>query len=348
MTDNITAKRMEDLHIRFYLMVMSVVAGLFHVLMAIYFFAIGLPVVALVNVADVLVWIANFFISRAGKLRIASYIAVFKLILFSVIASYLIGTTVNVQWVLLLALPPTILYFKFTKLERTILVLLMFLFINTLPLLEGVSNAPFSQQGNDFLRFTFANVVIASVVVELTLSNIINDKLTTTHKKELDEAKRTSYIDPLTELANRRYADNFFDQLKQNPHRDEHCVALIDIDDFKKINDDYGHDIGDATLIQLARILEEGTRSGDLVCRWGGEEFLLVLCRCNLKNSLAVFENIRKAAEQNVVSTGSDSFNYTVTIGIAALNESDIEASIKACDENLYKGKRNGKNRIVS
>ena len=346
--ENDPLKKIEDIHIQLYLTVMIVIAALIHVFLAAYFFFDGLYIVGWVNVADFLIWVVAFLVNKSGRIRAASFIAILKLITFSLVGTYLLGLNVNVQWIVLTAMLPTVLYLKFTRKEKIFLVFLMFLVVNLQVFWGENFTAPFAQDGNVFLKIVFANLVIMAIIIELILNTLVNRRMAVSHKKEIEAFKRISYTDPLTKLSNRRYADIFFEQLQQSPQKEKHCVAMIDIDDFKTVNDTYGHDVGDATLIKISEVLREKIRSRDLACRWGGEEILLVLCGCNLQNGIGILENIRKTIRHTAISVEGKNIHCTVTIGAAILDEDNIEESIRICDKNLYEGKRNGKNKVIS
>ena len=159
--------------------------------------------------------------------------------------------------------------------------------------------------------------------------------------KQLEELART---DPLTGLRNRRSFDQEFIARFSHSCRYDRplAVAMLDVDHFKKINDERGHQAGDEVLQRVASILRRCTRSTDLVARYGGEEFVIVLPETPLFESLQVGEKIR-------ASIAADPLGVTASIGIAALPHSQFstaESMIAAADEALYRAKRNGRNRV--
>ena len=342
------SKRNEDALIQLYLKAMIFIAAGLHASLAAYFFITGLYVVGWINIGDIFIWIVAYFVNKSGRIRAAGFIAILKLMTYALVATYLLGPNVNVQWIILAALLPTALYLKFTMKEKVFLIALMFLFVNIMAFVGEYLESPFPQDDNAILRFLFANIVIISITVELIINAFIRRRAAAAHRKEVESFKRASYIDPLTELSNRRYADIFFTQLQQSIHDETHCAAMIDVDNFKNINDTYGHDVGDVVLMQIADILRESVRNRDLVCRWGGEEFLLILCGCSLEDSRRILDNIRKAVEQAILPAPDGSLiKFTITIGVAIFDEHDVEESIRICDKNLYEGKRSGKNKVV-
>ena len=117
----------------------------------------------------------------------------------------------------------------------------------------------------------------------------------------------------------------------------------MDIDHFKKVNDTYGHQVGDEVLAQLARILNSHARQDDVVARYGGEEFVIILPETDVDTSRTIAEQIRQVVEQAVWQTGK----VTISIGIATVTEEDTDATIlKKADQALYVSKENGRNRV--
>ncbi|WP_366499892.1 MULTISPECIES: GGDEF domain-containing protein [Pseudoalteromonas] len=158
-------------------------------------------------------------------------------------------------------------------------------------------------------------------------------------------------IDPLTNLPNRRYTMNklvaFKSELKDN--NTPFVILLADVDNFKKINDQFGHDFGDEALIQLAKTFDKSIPKNAIASRWGGEEFLIVIPNATVEQGEQVAEKIHNALKASAVSLFSDSTNITLSIGvISASAERSIDLDIKRADELLYKAKAQGKNRTCS
>ncbi|MET0507526.1 MAG: diguanylate cyclase [Burkholderiaceae bacterium] len=159
--------------------------------------------------------------------------------------------------------------------------------------------------------------------------------------------------DPLTELFNRRYLGPMLDREIARASREAHPVSLlmIDIDHFKRINDEHGHDGGDAFLRRFAELIRDGVRQDDIVCRYGGEEFVVVLPRCSLEMALERAEDLRKAVAGMRVPIGKGrSLSATTSIGVAALpGHADSGAAlISAADLAMYRAKNGGRNRTVT
>jgi two-component system cell cycle response regulator len=126
---------------------------------------------------------------------------------------------------------------------------------------------------------------------------------------------------------------------------------MIDIDHFKPINDTYGHDAGDEVLRQFAARVQSSVRGIDLACRYGGEEFVVVMPDADMSIARAVGERLRRniAAEPFLVSKGANKLDVTISVGIAMRREGDAaDTVLKRADEALYQAKRDGRNRVVS
>ena len=162
------------------------------------------------------------------------------------------------------------------------------------------------------------------------------------------EMERLSITDALTGLANRRAFDERLQQETGRARRYDRplVLALLDLDRFKDVNDQYGHDLGDQVLARIARLLEQGVRAGDVAARWGGEEFALLLPDTDLEAARPVLERVRIAIQNeswNQISTG---LSLTASIGAAALGEVEDapRALLRAADQRLYAAKNAGRN----
>lgn len=168
-------------------------------------------------------------------------------------------------------------------------------------------------------------------------------------KRYLEMAVR----DPLTGLHNRRYLDEKISSYltsNQTDDESEIVLAIVDIDFFKKINDNYGHDVGDQVLVQMARLLTGNLRERDIVCRFGGEEFVLVFKNCDLKNAHRVMERLLNFAHKRPWGNRQNSFAVTFSCGVVSAREGDydFDKMLKLADEQLYWAKEHGRDQIVT
>jgi diguanylate cyclase len=182
-------------------------------------------------------------------------------------------------------------------------------------------------------------------------------------REELEESKRTTskltqlleqveskaMIDPLTQVFNRgTYNMEIAQMIKEfKRYKNPAALMIIDIDHFKTFNDDYGHKVGDAVLALVASLIKGAVRDTDMVFRYGGEEFVVLLDNLDLKNALTVAEKIRAQIESHHLTNKANVLNVTVSIGLSCFKEGDVESSIfERADKALYQGKQNGRNRV--
>jgi diguanylate cyclase (GGDEF)-like protein len=161
-----------------------------------------------------------------------------------------------------------------------------------------------------------------------------------------------SIKDPLTGLFNRRYMDESLtqEQARSLRNRLQLAVIMIDIDDFRNFNDNFGHDAGDAVLRSLGEVFRRSARGSDVACRYGGEEFVMILSPSSADGARRLAERIRQDVRQLVVThAGRNLGGITLSLGVAIFPEqaSDPAALIKAADVALYEAKNAGRDRVV-
>ncbi len=209
---------------------------------------------------------------------------------------------------------------------------------------QQINELELKRQGT-IVRAAVAGVILVCLIAVLFYNRY---RLRVRSEKQLDIASRT---DPLTGLANRRDLMEKIEYERTRAKRGTRPLSLMicDADDFKKINDTYGHYAGDTALRFISRVLKETARAQDVVGRWGGEEFLLVLPDTDAAGGANLAEKIRVALKERICSTESGvMLPVTLTLGIAQERpEEDTDHWIRRADDALLKGKREGKNRVV-
>jgi diguanylate cyclase (GGDEF)-like protein len=163
--------------------------------------------------------------------------------------------------------------------------------------------------------------------------------------------ERQALVDSLTGLANRRSLEETLraELARAGRFNDEVCLVLADLDDFKQVNDRYGHPVGDEVLKEFAQALRQTVRESDVAARWGGEEFALVLPGTDAAGGARLAERARTMIESQVVQAPDGTkLNVTASFGVAAFPEShELGELVAAADSALYAAKREGKNRVV-
>ncbi len=170
-------------------------------------------------------------------------------------------------------------------------------------------------------------------------------------KKLMQILEKNASTDPLTGLFNRKYLERYIDgSLYSGIYKNVPCgLMMVDIDFFKLINDNYGHDIGDIAIKTIANTLIDTTTDKDVVIRFGGEEFIVILNDCNEEKLHDTAEKIRIAFSQQKIQAGSEVFSKTISIGTALFPNKDHSfwKYIKQSDVALYQAKHSGRNKVV-
>ncbi|MGJ8693088.1 MAG: GGDEF domain-containing protein [Thalassotalea sp.] len=195
---------------------------------------------------------------------------------------------------------------------------------------------------------------LASYVVNI-LFCLINEYFRSCSHAELAEInfdkQRQANSDPLTKLPNRRFVETvFLDNIDKE--RDDNfpmMLVSLDIDHFKKVNDNYGHDVGDKILQHLANLMKKHTRETDVVARIGGEEFLIIFPKTGFQLGVTIADKLRKMISESTYSYQNIEIVTTVSLGCVCVQcASDIDKGLKRADELLYQAKRAGRNRTES
>ena len=213
----------------------------------------------------------------------------------------------------------------------------------------------FTEDKVKFLQHLSGQIVISieNTIVYSRLEEKIKQR-TKDLEASKEELKLLASIDPMTKLYNRRYFSEISENIFNVSKRTNNDVSLVmfDIDDFKSVNDTYGHHIGDKVIIGVANILSEYTRKSDIVCRFGGEEYITLLPNTELESSMHLAQTIRELVEKMVIIYDQDKeLKVTISIGVSMVDivvDNDIEVAINKADNALYEAKRSGKNKVCS
>ena len=336
--------------------------ALIHVIYLFFFQRIGLFPMLLYNIISICGYL--FFSAEAykgNKIKGFFFYTVIEIPLHASISTIYIGW--NYRFMLILMTSITIIFyfvlfiedFKRPIIFTTFISILYFACYVGVRIYCSIHEPLFSDyRHNDSLEifFTYFNTCIA--FIGLIFFNVllaiefgyIKNRLVSENSK-LDNF---ASFDPLTNLLNRRSTDDKLKQLFDAHYHDEDAFSIImcDIDKFKMVNDTYGHDAGDYVLKEVARILKDTVRDGDIVGRWGGEEFLIIV-NSNKANSAILAERIRAQVEQHTYTYKNIDLHVTITLGVSAYRaNTDIDTLIKSADRKLYRGKENGRNQVIA
>jgi diguanylate cyclase (GGDEF)-like protein len=165
------------------------------------------------------------------------------------------------------------------------------------------------------------------------------------------QLEQMAYFDSLTGLPNRRLLEELIKREFQSMqlYAKDAVLIILDIDDFKNINDTYGHSVGDSILKQLADLLKNNIRKADTVSRFGGEEFIILMSKTSVDDGYNFAERLRKLIMESTFAVGSFTIRITVSFGVSSLqdiNNQSLEDYYTLADKSLYLAKQRGKNRV--
>lgn len=309
------------------------------------FYWLNLASLSFLNLFSSAMWISAWLANKQGRHNPAIALMTAEVILHTLLVVPTIGWHAGFQYYLFPAIPFTLFN---NKLEGNAIILvsiaicILFLLLNLsthdLPPNETLSAELIKTLNTLNILISFTALCIITYYFRLA-------SLSLEHELEI-----LAHTDPLTGLYNRRRMADFLAQQGRLAaiEQTDLSVVFVDIDHFKKINDNYGHDTGDEILRSVSAFIKEQLRKEDTLARWGGEEFLILLPHTDMNGAQVLAEKIRKAVAQHPIQIGNREYFVTLTIGICQHQfEQPIEASIKFADIALYRGKLAGRNCVM-
>lgn len=202
-----------------------------------------------------------------------------------------------------------------------------------------------------YTTLSYRAAEIAISIDALLLSMALAEQIRRAHKEKA-QAQQLARLDMLTSLNNRRAFDELCKPIWHNAIRHKHrlCIILLDIDEFKSINDNHGHAAGDLVLKEVSIALKNTIREGDIIARWGGEEFAIMLPLTSIEDGVHMAERIRKTVSEMQVMYGISKIKTTVSLGVAQRDENTetIDELFKIADAGLYQAKQTGRNKVCA
>ena len=230
--------------------------------------------------------------------------------------------------------------------------------LGTIPITSNDEFGELAKQFNDLsYNLNIANSELQSRVDYADEELIKTNNVLLERSKELmdlnDEFKKLSVTDSLTGLFNRRYFEETLAREMEvsKRHGDTNSLLVIDIDHFKKVNDTYGHMHGDTVIKMIAAVMKGRLRESDVLCRIGGEEFVVICRRADKEDAVELAEDIRKTVKGQITNTGNDEIKVTISIGVVTVTKDNIDAYVenifKYADIALYHSKDKGRDRVI-
>ncbi|MDL2254033.1 GGDEF domain-containing protein [Ruminococcaceae bacterium OttesenSCG-928-I18] len=336
-----------------YMYLLTQVAVLFAITMHAFLFVIllmtGARILIVASMLSLLIFIINYMVLLQKKvIRLSALILAADVILFTLIVVVCVGSSsYSILYLVVLMILQVIL--PYSRLWVRILVLFIIWLCMILTYVLPMYFEPLYEIGRMKPVLAIFNIQLGffGVATELLIGNLLRKVIEDYNAKQFRSLESEANTDPLTGLYNRRFAREAFGKIAREEGDKSYCTAMLDIDDFKQINDLYGHAAGDEVLRALAKTLQCELRKTDLLFRWGGEEFLILLVDVPLPTAQLIMEKVRVSLADKAVRTGQVAIRFTVTIGLSELDKKDILKSISHSDKLMYEGKRNGKNQVV-
>ena len=340
----------EEKHVFIMLFSAVLFSAVCHVVQVSAFLILGNAMLAILNFSSICIYVVCVALLVWQKPALCGLLFTAEITIVATIMSYLIGTeTFLFSYFFVVLLIQMMIPYASWKVRLPAIAGIVFLLF--VCFMIGNVFTPVVDIAPIRTFYTFFNILIGAgcIISIIAVNNQVNKILTLRTKRKLDQYRSEAHLDALTGLYNRRFAKIIFEEIANDANQhDSWCVAMLDIDNFKQINDKFGHDFGDTVLRRLADMIKSSLRKTDYVFRWGGEEFLLLLSNTTLHDSHQMLDKMRIKIQDSKLSTLRDSTFLTVTIGVSQCTLGLIEESIRASDKKLYKGKCSGKNMVVS
>lgn len=334
-----------------YLYVLVLIA---HILLIPLMLALSAYIVARYNIISILLLFSCIILNRKGWHGIAFFLIFIEINIHAYVTTHYLGWESGF-YLYTLFLAPLIFFNPIWSLELKIfsssLLVISFtvLFNNYHEMLYGSI-----LYSNDIGHSLFLVNTIFTVIFYSTTGYYYNQAANDSEEKlhkALQEAEWLAHTDPLTHIGNRRVMTNEIKREASRVKRSRRSflIALCDIDNFKSLNDDYGHDYGDHILISVATELNDNIRHHDRVARWGGGQFMILLPDTHPDEGMTIINRLRQQLSENkYYFKGKEHPGITLTFGLCLFDNSlEIKDCIDSADQALYQGKSQGKNRTV-
>ncbi|MDP4181442.1 MAG: GGDEF domain-containing protein [Bacillota bacterium] len=355
--DNQNIKK-DDLRFYLFSTQLYLLCLIIHAALIVFFFLIKVYLMTIFNLFSCILFASVVIINKRGLLNLAYHLALIEITIHSSFATLCLGWQSNFCFYSV-AICSVIMFTTFLKLYIKLIEIALssFLYLFT----YGYIIKHSTLYNADVFHINIIGFVNIIVMISLLTSifyrffletSILNDKL-----------KTAAETDSLTGAYNRRFFNEYVDieakrllselnYTTESKHQINFGIAIIDIDNFKKINDTYGHLVGDNVLIEVVEIIKKSIFSRDLICRYGGEEFVVLFTRTSKDGAIIASEKIRKEVEQHRFIFNDEIKNgqITISIGFACFDENmsyNIESILQLADKRLYTAKASGKNKLI-
>lgn len=327
----------------------AVGAIIIYLTFAIFSGVLGCLPLTISHAIGVFVFIVMIFPLRRGRIDLAGIVMGLTIIFSSIVTIHTIGDNAySILYLYFVLVMMMIVPFK-SKVIRIISAVLIPMVTVSAHIYEAFTTPLYTLDAWVINTVAISNVTITvlGILLLIALQQFLKSVIDGYNSDNLKELQAQAYIDPLTKLYNRRYADIYISTLGR-PSATITYIAVADIDDFKLINDTHGHDTGDVVLQIIAKIMKENTGKRNPVFRWGGEEFMAFLFDMNEHEAVECADKVRQIIQDTPMCVGNLVLRPTVTMGVAKLDFGAFEDCFAEADRNMYYGKQHGKNAVIT
>lgn len=331
------------------------IVGFVHVVLLAIFGMADIAPMMLLNSISIAIYVVCFVLSNADHIVFVYSAVIVEVTAYSIISTYFVGLRCG-TYCFLFSIVPIIIYFGCNMLKgnkRWIVIGLLLLNFSIFAILystfykiEPIYKLP--QEMTLVLVIFSAFVMVFSTMFYNAMYIFTTEKMMINLTKENKQLSADAHEDALTSLLNRRGFLPLVKSLMHSYNYGRICIAFCDLDDFKQVNDSYGHEAGDEVLKHVTTIIEQELPGCD-ICRWGGEEFVILLRDCNMEQAKVKTERLRNIIESEPTKFVGKQIFITTTIGLEEYQPvyTEPDVMIKKADERMYYGKQHGKNVVI-
>lgn len=300
------------------------------------------PWLAWVNLISIALYAAAYRLLRRQQVRAAVFLIWLEAFPHAIYGTLMIGWSSGFHYLLLMFVPSVVMTSRRKQGAQFIGAMVVFL-VALYVLSETIAPLkPIDPWAVEFLG-------IAHFVIFVLLFSWSTDH----YRGQLMAAERQlqslATLDPLTNLINRRQFSGMAERALSQADRSAQpsCIAMLDIDHFKRVNDSHGHDAGDLVLVAIAKLMTSQVRKYDLLARWGGEEFVLFMPNTTVESAQDVLERIRNQVQESSVQLPKQAVSLTISIGMTQVAAHEkLGVALTRADQALYQSKTDGRNRL--